>query len=68
MELVGGERPLLRFGVGNVPPEKNPAMKLAFPAATVGGQVAECEISAVGAGGSRYDTRICAIRPLAAPI
>jgi len=44
-----------------VPPVKKPALKLAFPAATVGGQVAEYEISAVGTGGSRYDTRICAI-------
>ena len=48
-------------GEQNVPPKKKPALKLAFPAATVGGQVAEYEISAVGTGGSRYDTRICAV-------
>ena len=45
----------------NVPVETKAALKLAFPAATVGGQVAEYEISAVGTGGERYDTRICAV-------
>ncbi len=48
-------------GAAKVPSEEKHALKLAFPAATVGGQVAEYEISAVGADGSRYDTRICAI-------
>ena len=45
----------------NIPSATKPALSLAFPAATVGGQVAEYEISAVGGGGARYDTRICAI-------
>ena len=44
-----------------VPSEKKAALRLSFPAATVGGQVAEYEISAVGPGGERYDTRICAV-------
>ena len=40
---------------------EKPALKLSFPAATVGGQVAEYEISAVGNGGEKYATRICAV-------
>ena len=32
-----------------------------FPAATVGGIVAEYEISAGNAAGARYETRICAV-------
>ena len=46
---------------GNVRPEVKPAVKLGFPAAVLGGQVAEYEISAVGTDGARYDTRICAV-------
>ncbi len=45
----------------NIPSAAKPALSLVFPAATVGGQVAEYEISAVGGGGARYDTRICSI-------
>ena len=48
-------------GGKNVPPETKAALRLAFPAATVGGQVAEYEISAVGRDGAKYDTRICAV-------
>lgn len=44
-----------------VPAEEKPALRLSFPAATVGGQVAEYEISAVGKGDKKYDTRICAV-------
>ena len=45
----------------DVPSVSKPALGLAFPSATVGGHVAEYEISAVGGGGVRYDTRICAV-------
>ena len=45
----------------DIPSAAKPALGLSFPAATVGGQVAEYEISAVGNGGARYDTRICAV-------
>ena len=45
----------------DIPSVAKPALGLSFPAATVGGQVAEYEISAVGNGGARYDTRICAV-------
>jgi len=45
----------------NIPSATKPALSLVFPAAMVGGQVAEYEITAVGGGGARYDTRICAI-------
>jgi len=48
-------------GKETVPRETKPAIRLEFPAATEGGQVAEYEISAVGAGGARYDTRVCAV-------
>lgn len=37
------------------------ALVLEFPAATVGGIVAEYEISAGNAAGARYETRICAV-------
>ena len=44
-----------------VPSRTKPAVKLDFPAATEGGQVAEYEISASNAGGTTRSTRICAI-------
>ena len=44
-----------------VPQEKKPALRLEFPAATSGGQVAEYEIAASNAAGKRYSTRICAV-------
>ena len=47
-----------------VPQENKPAIRLEFPSATVGGQVAEYEISAENAAGKRYSTRICAVNGL----
>ncbi len=44
-----------------VPPETKPAIRLEFPSATVGGNVAEYEIAASNAAGRRYSTRICAV-------
>ena len=44
-----------------VPPEDIPALRLSFPAATAGGCVAEYEVSALGADGAKYDTRVCAV-------
>ena len=44
-----------------VPQEKVAALKLEFPAATIGGQVAEYEIAAEGADGGKGFVRICAI-------
>ncbi len=44
-----------------IPRQKTQALRLSFPAATVGGQVAEYEVTAVGTGGRKYDTRICAV-------
>ena len=52
----GLKRPTL-----TVPQEKKPALRLEFPAATVGGNVAEYEIAASNSAGKRYSTRICAI-------
>lgn len=50
-----------------IPPETLPSLRLDFPAATLGGHVAEYEISAEGADGSRFATRICAIGGLYPP-
>ena len=44
-----------------VPSREVLALKLEFPAATIGGQVAEYEIAAENAVGEAYATRICAI-------
>lgn len=51
----------------HIPPETRPSLRLDFPAATLGGHVAEYEISAEGADGSRFATRICAIGGLYPP-
>ena len=44
-----------------LPPVRSTALKLSFPAATVGGPVAEYEIFAANAAGKSYTTRICAV-------
>ena len=49
---------------GDVAPQEKDAIRLDFPAATVGGQVAEYEICAANAGGSVRAVRICAINGL----
>ncbi len=43
-----------------IAPEETDALLLEFPAATEGGVPAEYEITAAGAGGETYSTRICA--------
>ena len=45
----------------HIPPETRPALRLDFPAATLGGHVAEYEIAAEGANGTRFATRICSV-------
>ena len=50
-----------RYPSKEVAQETKAAVRLSFPAATCGGQVAEYEISAENAGGAPYSTRICAI-------
>jgi len=49
---------------GDVEPQNKAAIRLDFPAATVGGQVAEYEICATNVGGSVRAVRICAINGL----
>ena len=46
---------------GSVTAQAKAALRLDFPAATVGGQVAEYGICAVNAGGSVRTMRICAV-------
>ena len=56
-------RGLKRAG-GDVAPQEKDALRLDFPAATVGGQVSEYEICAANAGGSVRAVRICAVNGL----
>ena len=58
---VATTRGMERRGDIEVPKEHVAALKLAFPAATVGGHVAEYEISAANEEGRQYKTRICAV-------
>ena len=54
-------RGLKMSGRDEIPSVEQPALKLAFPAATEGGVVVEYEIAASNAAGERWDTRICAV-------
>lgn len=44
-----------------IKPVRTAVLRLTFPAATMGGQVAEYELSATNVAGERYETRVCAI-------
>ena len=54
----------LKRASGDIEPQEKAAIRLTFPAATVGGQVAEYEICAANAGGSVRAVRICAVNGL----
>ena len=54
----------LKRASGDIEPQEKAAIRLMFPAATVGGQVAEYEICAANAGGSVRAVRICALNGL----
>ena len=60
VRTTAATRGLKRDG-GEIAPQEKAAVRLDFPAATVGGTVAEYEISAANAGGSVRAVRICAI-------